>query len=165
MPAARGAFDSVRHQQSPLCHAEGHHGRQEKRDCLAHRGFFGSQKRTHSEGRKNLCAGQNQKDRISHRCAQRSRYKTRRETQIRSAGDLTMKILGIVEQRQGKWNNTSFESLAAAQQIASAASGSVSAAVVGKGLEALCTEMASKNVAEVLQVEHDLLENYTPDGF
>jgi len=76
-----------------------------------------------------------------------------------------MKILVIVEQRQGKWNNTSFESLAAAQQIASAASGSVSAAVVGKGLEALCTEMASKNVAEVLQVEHDLLENYTPDGF
>jgi len=76
-----------------------------------------------------------------------------------------MKILVITEQRQGKWNNTSFETLAAAQQVAAAASGSVSAAVVGKGLDALAAELATKNVAEVLQVEHDLLENYTPDGF
>ncbi len=29
-----------------------------------------------------------------------------------------MKILVITEQRQGKWNNTSFETLVAAQQIA-----------------------------------------------
>lgn len=76
-----------------------------------------------------------------------------------------MKILVITEQRQGKWNNTSFETLAAAQQIAAAASGSVSAAVVGKGVEALAAELAGKNIAEVLQVEHDLLETYTPDGF
>src|SRR5215813_2157289 len=76
-----------------------------------------------------------------------------------------MKILVITEQRQGKWNSTSFETLAAAQQIATAASGTVSAAVVGKGLETLAAELATKNVAEVLQVEHDLLENYTPDGF
>ena len=76
-----------------------------------------------------------------------------------------MKILVITEQRQGKWNNTSFETLAAAQQIAAAASGSVSAAVVGKGIEALAAELAAKNLAEVLRIEHDLLENYTPDGF
>src|SRR5215813_1890306 len=76
-----------------------------------------------------------------------------------------MKILVITEQRQGKWNNTSFETLAAAQQIAAAASGSVSAAVVGKGLDSLAAELAAKNVAEVLQIEHNLLENYTPDGF
>jgi electron transfer flavoprotein alpha subunit len=76
-----------------------------------------------------------------------------------------MKILVITEQRQGKWNNASFETLAAAQQIASAASASVSAAVIGNGLDALAAQLAGKNVAEVLQVEHDLLENYTPDGF
>ena len=76
-----------------------------------------------------------------------------------------MKILVITEQRQGKWNNTSFETLAAAQQIAAVASGSVVAAVVGKDLDALASELAAKNVAEVLQVEHDLLEKYTPDGF
>jgi electron transfer flavoprotein alpha subunit len=76
-----------------------------------------------------------------------------------------MKILVITEQRQGKWNNTSFETLAAAQQIAKEASGSVSAVVIGKGVAALAGELAGKNVAEVLLVEHDLLETYTPDGF
>jgi electron transfer flavoprotein alpha subunit len=76
-----------------------------------------------------------------------------------------MKILVIAEQRQGKWSNTSFETLAAAQQIAAALSGTVSALVIGKGVDALAAELADKNVAEVLQVEHDLLESYTPDGY
>jgi electron transfer flavoprotein alpha subunit len=76
-----------------------------------------------------------------------------------------MKILVVTEQRQGKWNNTSFETLVAAQQITGAVSGTISAAVIGKGVAALAGELASKNVAEVLQVEHDLLENYTPDGY
>ena len=76
-----------------------------------------------------------------------------------------MKILVVTEQRQGKWNNTSFETLAAAQQIAAAASGTISAVVIGKGVAALAEGVAAKNVAEVLLVDHDLLENYTPDGY
>src|SRR6202158_5724401 len=76
-----------------------------------------------------------------------------------------MKILVVAEQRQGKWNNASFETLAAAQQIAATWSGSVAALVIGKGVDALAAELAVKNVAEVLQVEHDLLESYTPDGY
>jgi len=76
-----------------------------------------------------------------------------------------MKILVVTEQRQGKWNNTSFETLVAAQQIAAAFSGSISAAVVGKGVAALAEELATRNVAEVLVVGHDLLENYTPDAY
>jgi electron transfer flavoprotein alpha subunit len=76
-----------------------------------------------------------------------------------------MKILLVTEQRQGKWNNTSFETLAAAQQIATETSGAVSALAVGKGVSALADDLASKNVAEVLKVEHDLLESYTPDGY
>jgi electron transfer flavoprotein alpha subunit len=76
-----------------------------------------------------------------------------------------MKILVITEQRQGKWNNTSFETLVAAQQIAAAATGTITAAVVGKGVSALADELAGKNVAEVFKVEHDLLDAYTPDGY
>ena len=76
-----------------------------------------------------------------------------------------MKILVITEQRQGKWNNTSFETLAAAQQIAAALSATVSALVIGKGLDTFAAELAGKNVSEVLQVEHDLLADYTPDGY
>jgi electron transfer flavoprotein alpha subunit len=76
-----------------------------------------------------------------------------------------MKILVIAEQRQGKWNNTSFETLVAAQQIARDTSSTVSALVIGKGAAALAEELAAKHVAEVLLVEHDLLEAYTPDGY
>ena len=76
-----------------------------------------------------------------------------------------MKILAITEQRQGKWNNASFETLVAAQQIAKDTSSTVSALVIGKAAGAFAQELAAKNVAEVLQVEHDLLADYTPDGF
>jgi len=76
-----------------------------------------------------------------------------------------MKILVVTEQRQGKWNNTSFETLAAAQQIAKETAGTISGLVIGKGIASLADELAAKNVAEVLLVEHDLLEAYTPDGY
>jgi electron transfer flavoprotein alpha subunit len=76
-----------------------------------------------------------------------------------------MKILVITEQRQGKWNNTSFETLAAAEQIAQETASNVSVLVIGKGVEGLANEVAAKNVAEVLLVEHNLLEAYTPDGY
>ena len=76
-----------------------------------------------------------------------------------------MKILVVTEQRQGKWNNASFETLAAAQQIAKETSSTVSALVIGKGVAGLAEELAVKNATEVLTVEHDLLDAYTPDGY
>ena len=76
-----------------------------------------------------------------------------------------MRILVVTEQRQGKWNNASFETLAAAQQIAKDSSSAVSGLVIGKGVSAFADELASRNVSEVLRVEHELLEAYTPDGY
>jgi electron transfer flavoprotein alpha subunit len=76
-----------------------------------------------------------------------------------------MKILVITEQRQGKWNNTSFETLAAAQKIAADTASTVSALVIGKDVATFASELAAKNIAEVLLVEHDLLDAYTPDGY
>ena len=77
-----------------------------------------------------------------------------------------MKILVITEQREGKWNPVSFETLVAAQQMAAAQPGSrVAAAVIGKGVRSLADELAANQLAEVLLVEHDLLDRYTPDGF
>jgi electron transfer flavoprotein alpha subunit len=76
-----------------------------------------------------------------------------------------MKILLIAEQREGKWNKVSFETLAAAQQIAQLTNGSLSAAVLGKGVAGLAGDLAGYQLDEVLLVEHDLLERYTPDGF
>ncbi len=76
-----------------------------------------------------------------------------------------MNILLITEQREGKWNKTGFETLAAAQQIAKEAGGRLAAAVIGKDLAALAGELAASKLDEVLLVEHELLAAYTPDGF
>ncbi len=81
-----------------------------------------------------------------------------------------MSILAILEQRpneQGtpEWNRMSFETLAAAQQLAEELGTSASAAVVGKGVGALANELASKRLDRVYAVEHDLLRDYTPDAY
>lgn len=76
-----------------------------------------------------------------------------------------MKILVITEQRQGKWHQTSWEALAAAQQIAAETGTTVVGVVIGKGVAPLAGELAAAKLQEVLLVEHDLLEPYTPDGF
>lgn len=76
-----------------------------------------------------------------------------------------MKILAIIEQRQGKWNPISFETLAAAQQLAQQSSGELRIAVVGSGVSSLAEEIAGKKAEEVLVADHLLLEPYTADGF
>ena len=76
-----------------------------------------------------------------------------------------MKILLITEQREGKWNKVSYETLTAAQQIVQQAQGTLTGVVIGKGVAALADELAGSQLDEVLLVEHDLLEKYTPDGF
>jgi electron transfer flavoprotein alpha subunit len=76
-----------------------------------------------------------------------------------------MKILLITEQREGQWNKVSFETLSAAQQIAQQAKATLSGVVVGKGVAALADVLAGYSLDEVLLVEHELLEKYTPDGF
>ena len=76
-----------------------------------------------------------------------------------------MNILLITEQREGKWNKTSSEALAAAQQIAAEAKARLGGLVIGKGVAALAGELAASKLDEVLLVEHDLLGAYTPDGF
>ena len=76
-----------------------------------------------------------------------------------------MKILLVTEQRDAKWNKVSFETLSAAQQIAQQAGGSVSGVVIGKGVATLAEELAGYQLEQALLVEHDLLAQYTPDGF
>ena len=76
-----------------------------------------------------------------------------------------MKILLITEQREGKWNKTSFETLSAAQQAVQQTGGTLTGVVIGKGVAGLADELAAYQLDEVLLVEHDLLNQYTPDGF
>jgi len=76
-----------------------------------------------------------------------------------------MSVLVILEQQGGQWHRMSWETLAAGQQLAAALNQPVEAAVVGKGIGALAAEAASKKLAKVWAVEHELLASYTPDGF
>jgi electron transfer flavoprotein alpha subunit len=76
-----------------------------------------------------------------------------------------MNILLVTEQREGKWNKTSFETLAAAQQIAAETKGRLAGVVIGQGVAALAGELASSQLDEVLLLEHHLLAAYTPDAF
>ena len=76
-----------------------------------------------------------------------------------------MSILVVMEQRGGVWNRMSFETLAAAQQLAGEMNTTASAAVLGDGVEALAGELAGKQLEKVYLVEHALLKEYTPDGY
>jgi electron transfer flavoprotein alpha subunit len=74
-------------------------------------------------------------------------------------------ILVLMEQHGGVWNRMSFEALAAAQQLAAKLGMGCSAAVIGDGIDALATELATKRLAKVFAVQHALLHHYTSDGY
>lgn len=76
-----------------------------------------------------------------------------------------MSILAVVEQREGSWNKASFETLAAAQQIAAELNTSASAAILGHDIPALAQELASKQLRTVYACDHELLKDYTPDAY
>jgi electron transfer flavoprotein alpha subunit len=76
-----------------------------------------------------------------------------------------MSILAVMEQRAGAWNRMSFETLAAAQQLARKLNATASAAVLGDAIDPLAAELASKQLEKVYAVEHPLLQEYTPDAY
>src|ERR1035438_2339267 len=74
-------------------------------------------------------------------------------------------ILVVAEQREGKLNRVSWETITAAQSIAAATGWTLEAAVVGAGPTAIAAEVAAKKLAKVYAVESPKLEPYTPDAF
>ena len=75
-------------------------------------------------------------------------------------------ILVIAEQREGKLNRVSLETLAGAQALAKQTGWTVEAAVVGGGdLAGVTAELARTAVAKVYAIQDAALERYTPDGF
>src|SRR5215472_4544550 len=74
-------------------------------------------------------------------------------------------ILVIVEQREGKLNRVSWETLAAGQAIASDTGWSLEAAVVGTGVDAIASEVAAKKLGKVSDVESSAFTPYTADAF
>jgi electron transfer flavoprotein alpha subunit len=74
-------------------------------------------------------------------------------------------ILVIVEQREGKLNRVSWETLTAGQALAAETGWTLEAAVAGSGVTSLAGEIAAKKVAQVYAIESAKLEPYTPDAF
>src|ERR1700735_2732311 len=74
-------------------------------------------------------------------------------------------ILVVVEQREGKLNRASWETIAAGQAIAAATGWTLEAAVAGSGIGAIAAEVAGKKVTKVYSVDSAKLEPYTPDAF
>jgi len=74
-------------------------------------------------------------------------------------------ILVVVEQREGKLNRVSWETLAAGQALAADTGWTLEAAVVGSGVAGFAGEIAGKKVAKVYAIESAKLEPYTPDAF
>ena len=73
-------------------------------------------------------------------------------------------ILVIVEQREGKLNRVSWETVTAAQGISAETGWPIEAAVFGSGISSVASEVAGKKVAKVYAVESPKLAKYTPDG-
>lgn len=73
-------------------------------------------------------------------------------------------ILVVVEQREGKLNRVSWETITGAQSIAAATGATVEAAVFGNGVGSIAAEVAAKKLAKVYAVESPKLAQYTPDG-
>ena len=72
-------------------------------------------------------------------------------------------ILVIAEQRGGKLNRATWETIAAAQQLASGQP--IAVALAGSGVGSVAQELSTAQVKEIVTIEDAALEPYTPDGF
>lgn len=75
-------------------------------------------------------------------------------------------ILVIAEHRDRALNRATWEAIVIAQQTAAQQGGTpIKVALLGKDIAALAGELAGAGVAEVLTLEHELLDAYTADGY
>ncbi len=74
-------------------------------------------------------------------------------------------ILVVAEQKDGKLNRATWETVVAAQQLAGMTNTPITVLVPGANGGAVAAELAAAQVHDVVTVEHTALEPYTPDGF
>lgn len=78
---------------------------------------------------------------------------------------MSQTILVVAEQREGKLNRVSFETIAAAQSIAKQTGWQVEVVLPGSGVSALAAELAQKAIGKVYALEGDALAAYTADAY
>jgi electron transfer flavoprotein alpha subunit len=72
-----------------------------------------------------------------------------------------VKVLVVAEQREGRLNRATWETIAAAQQL----EGAIRVAVLGSGIDALAGEVATAQVEGIISVDAPALAEYTADGY
>ncbi len=72
-------------------------------------------------------------------------------------------VLVVAEHREGKLGPATLELVALGRALAPDAGGSVKVALLGSGVDGLASQLAAH--AEVLLVQHPLLQNYSPGGY
>ncbi|MBI4461129.1 MAG: electron transfer flavoprotein subunit alpha/FixB family protein [Acidobacteria bacterium] len=78
---------------------------------------------------------------------------------------MTNALLVVMEQREGKLNRLSWETLAAAQQLSSELARPVEALVMGQDVRPIAEEVAATRLSCVRLAELPLLQGYTPDAY
>jgi electron transfer flavoprotein alpha subunit len=78
---------------------------------------------------------------------------------------MTDSILVVAEQREGKLNRVSYETIAAAQAISKDTGWPVEVVLAGYGIAGVAQELAQKAVATVYALEAPALEAYTSDAY
>lgn len=74
-------------------------------------------------------------------------------------------ILVFAEHRAGAFNKTSFEAIAAAQNLGRELGQPVTAVVLGSGMSDLAGEIAGYELEKVIYANNERLAEYTPDGY
>ena len=76
-------------------------------------------------------------------------------------------ILVVAEQRSGKLNRVTWETIAAAQELCRVRSvaPAITIAVIGSNVDAVASEIAAARAQKVVVIDHHALEPYTPDGY
>jgi electron transfer flavoprotein alpha subunit len=82
-------------------------------------------------------------------------------------------IVVVAEQRGGKLNRVTWETVAAAQQLCSVGPSGATASsaqaiaivVLGSKVDAVASEVAAARVQKVVAIDHQALDAYTPDGY
>ena len=76
-----------------------------------------------------------------------------------------MDILVVLEDNNGTIHRMGIESIAAAQHMADSLGLSAGAMVMGKNADSLATKASGYSLDEVLSVNHELLNDYSSDGY
>ena len=74
-------------------------------------------------------------------------------------------ILLFAEHRAGEFNKTTFEAIAAAQQMAASLNQPVNAVALGAGFKNLADQLAAYKFDKVIYADNEKLAEYTPDGY